>query len=42
MIPALLKSILLILWEDRQDWLFAITYWRDRTKNVGKSCKIQR
>jgi Uma2 family endonuclease len=24
LIPALLKSILLMLWEERQDWLFAI------------------
>jgi hypothetical protein len=36
LIPALLKSILLMLWEERQDWLFAITYGtlRERYGNI--------
>jgi hypothetical protein len=33
LIPALLKSILLMLWEERQDWLFDITV---RSANVTR------
>jgi hypothetical protein len=32
LIPALLKSILLMIWEQRMDWLFAITYGRLRQR----------